>query len=72
MSGPYLYAKWYQYGNTMVVQSKLLITSLVITEYSISGIKLLGTDLFSLKFPLYNRIFTNDTGSNFWEHIENK
>ena len=41
-----------------LVQSKLFITSLVITEYSISDIKLLGTDLFPLKFPLYNRIFT--------------
>ena len=40
------------------VQSKLFITSLVITEYSLSDIKLLGTDLFPLKFPLYNRIFT--------------
>ena len=40
------------------VQSKLFITSFVITEYSISDIKLLGTDLFPLKFPLYNRIFT--------------
>ena len=40
------------------LQSKLLITSLVITEYSISDLKLLGTDLFPLKFPLYNRIFT--------------
>ena len=40
------------------VQSKLFITSLIITEYSISDIKLLGTDLFPLKFPLYNRIFT--------------
>ena len=40
------------------IQSKLFITSLVITEYSISDIKLLGTDLFSFKFPLYNRIFT--------------
>ena len=38
-------------------KSKLFITSLVITEYSISNIKLLGTDLFPLKFPLYNRIF---------------
>ena len=43
---------------TNMVQSKLFITSLVITEYSISDIKLLGTDLFQLKFPLYNRIFT--------------
>ena len=40
------------------IQSKLFITSLVITEYLISDIKLLGTDLFLLKFPLYNRIFT--------------
>ena len=46
-------------GNThMKLQSKLFITYLVITEYSISDIKLLGTDLFPLKFPLYNRIFT--------------
>ena len=41
----------------MVVQSKLFITSLVITEYSISDINLLGADIFLLKFPLYNRIF---------------
>ena len=41
----------------LTVQSKLFITSLVITEYSISDIKLLGTDLFLLKFPLDNRIF---------------
>ena len=41
-----------------ILQSKLFITSLVITEYSISDIDLLGTDLFPLKFPLYNRIFT--------------
>ena len=40
------------------VQSKLFITSFVITEYSISDIKLLGTDLFPLNFPFYNRIFT--------------
>ena len=40
------------------IQSKLFITSLAITEYSISDKKLLGTDLFRLKFPLYNRIFT--------------
>ena len=54
------------------VLSKLFITSLVITEYSISDIRLLGTDLFPLKFPLYNGIFTkrlND--SNFWEQIYN-
>ena len=41
-----------------VIQSKLFITSLVITEYLISDINMLGTDLFPLKFPLYNRIFT--------------
>ena len=40
-----------------IVQSKLFITSLVITDYSLSDIRLLGTDLFQLKFPLYNRIF---------------
>ena len=40
------------------VQSKLFITSLVITEYSISDINLLGTDRLPLKFPIYNRIFT--------------
>ena len=45
-------------GQSMVIQSKLFITSFFITEYSISAIKLLGTDLFPLKFPLYNRIFT--------------
>ena len=28
------------------------------SEYSISDINMLGTDLFPLKFPLYNRIFT--------------
>ena len=37
---------------------KTLKTPLVITEYSIFDIKLLGTDLFPFKFPLYNRIFT--------------
>ena len=46
------------YVRLIGVQSKLFITSLVITEYSISDMKLLGTDLFPLKFPLYNRIFT--------------
>ena len=40
------------------VQIKLFITSLDITEYSISDINVLGTDPFLLKFPLYNRIFT--------------
>ena len=43
---------------TYVVQSKLFITSLFVTEYSLSDINLQGTDLFPLKFPLYNRIFT--------------
>ena len=41
-----------------ILQSKLFITSLFITEYSISDKKLLGTDLFPLKFSLYNRVFT--------------
>ena len=45
-------------SDALFIQSKLFITSLVITEYPISDIKLLGTDLFPLKFPLYNRIFT--------------
>ena len=51
---------------------KLFITSLVTTEYSISDINLLGTDLFPLNFPLYNRINSlNDNDSNFWEQIYN-
>ena len=37
---------------------KLFITSLFITEYSISNINMQGTDLFPLKLPLYNRILT--------------
>ena len=41
-----------------IIQSKLFIMSLFITEYSLSKINLQGTDLFPLKFPLYNRIFT--------------
>ena len=41
-----------------VIMSKLFITSLFITEYSLSDINLQETDLFPLKFPLYNRIFT--------------
>ena len=32
--------------------------SIGITEYSLSVIDLQGTDLFPLKVPLYNRIFT--------------
>ena len=56
----------------MLIQSKLFITSLVITEYSISDIKLLGTDLFPLKFPLSITEYSlNDTNSNFWEQIYN-
>ena len=39
------------------VQLNLFITSLFITEYSLSDINLQRTDLFPLKFPLYNRIF---------------
>ena len=55
-----LYPSVYIYILTVYIyiQSKLFITSLVITDYSISDIKLFGTDLFPIKFPLYNRIFT--------------
>ena len=62
-----LYKKYINFENNQqttksmhrrAVQSKLFITSLVITEYLISDIKLLGMDLFLLKFPLYNRIIT--------------
>ena len=35
--------------------------SLFITEYPLSHINLQATDLFPLKFPLYNRIFTLTT-----------
>ena len=48
----------FSHVKSYILQSKLFITSLVITEFSITDIKLLGTDLFPLKFPLYNRIFT--------------
>ena len=59
-SKPYIVRRFFRVfpKKAYVIQSKLFITSLVITEYSISDIKLLGTDLFPLKFPLYNRIFT--------------
>ena len=40
------------------IQSKLFIMSFLTTEYSVSDETLLRTDLFPLKFPLYNRIFT--------------
>ena len=40
------------------IQSYIFISSFFITEYSLSDINLQGTDLFPLKFPLYNRIFT--------------
>ena len=61
----------------MLVQSKFFITSLVITEYSTSDIKLLGTDLFPIKFPLYNRINhlttpTVTSGNRYTISIENK
>ena len=56
--GLLLFAKTRKRQLIDVIQSKLFITSLVITEYSISDIKLLGTDLFPSKFPLYNRVFT--------------
>ena len=58
----YCRSYWWQisraHTGSVQIQSKLFITSLVITEYSLSDINLLGTDLFPLKFPLYNRIFT--------------
>ena len=45
--------------SVIYVQSKLFIASFVITEYSISDIiNLLRMDLFPLKFPLNNRIFS--------------
>ena len=47
-----------RYLVTYNLQSKLFIRSLFITEYSLSDINLQRTDLFQLKFPLYNRIFT--------------
>ena len=50
--------KFAEIHHFIIIQSKLFITSLVITEYPISDMKLLGTDLFPFKFPLYNRIFT--------------
>ena len=62
--------KTYNLEHTNLLQSKLFITSLFITEYSISDIKLLGTDLFPLKFPLFITEYSlNDTDSNFWEQI---
>ena len=58
------------------IQSKLFITSLVITEYTIFDIKLLGTDLFPLKFPVYNNIHlttpTVTSGNRYTISIENK
>ena len=57
--------------NMVEIQSKLFITSLVITEYSISDIKLQGTDLFLLKSLFITEYSLNDTDSNFWEQIYN-
>ena len=52
------------------IQSKLFITSLFITEYSLSDINLQGTDLFPLKFLFYNIEYSlNNTDSMFWEQI---
>ena len=60
----YLDAKFeYLVSYTMLllrIQLKLFITSLVITEYSISDINLLGTDLFTLKFTLTSKIAWNN------------
>ena len=55
-----------------MVQSKLFITSVVITEYSISDIKLLGTDLFPLKFPIHLTTPTVTSGNRYTISIENK
>ena len=55
------------------VQSNLFITSLFITEYSLSDINLKGTNLFPLKFPLYNRTtLTVSSGNRYTLSIENK
>ena len=62
----------------LVILSKLFIRSLVITEYSISDLNLLGTDLFPLKFPLYNlqnihlRTPTVSSGNRYAFSFENK
>ena len=53
------------------IQSKLFITSLVKTEYSISDIKLLGTDLFPLNSLFITEYSLNDSDSNFWDQIYN-
>ena len=60
-----------------LIQSKLFITSLFITEYSLSDNNLQGTDLFPLKLPLYNRIFlltspTVRSGNRYTISIENR
>ena len=41
-----------------LIRGKLSNNIKIITEYSLTDINLQGTDLFPLKFPLYNRIFT--------------
>ena len=62
--GPQLEALTYLLIHTVLPELWLLpvgtrdVKSLFITEYSLSDINLQGTDLFPLKFPLYNRIFT--------------
>ena len=54
------------------LQLKLFVTSPVITEYSIADIKLLGTDQFPLKFPLYLMTPTVTSGNRYTISIENK
>ena len=53
-----------------MIQSKLVITALVITEYSISDIKLLGTDLSPLNIHLTTPTVTS--GNRYTISIENK
>ena len=55
-------------------QSKLFIMSLVITEYLISDINMLGTDPFPLKLPLYIHLMTLTvaSGNRYTFFIENK
>ena len=53
------------------------MTSLVLTEYSISDKNLLGTDLFQLKFPLHNKnihllTLMVSSGNRYTFHIENE
>ena len=64
-------------GGHSAIQSKLFITSLFITEYSISDIKLQGTDLFPLKIPSLEQNIhlttpTVTSGNRYTISMENK